>query len=162
MDDPLAVLLLPARLEEFEFAAHARDLLEIERVVAVEPRRERLRPGVAEALAGRHARRLRFPGVPRVLVIYRPLQYPLARALSSRHEDTELWYLRAPESDHAAKARDLARLEEFDRLAEERAARTLSLDLYGEPRAENEALRQRLTEVGVISFLPMGARVERK
>jgi hypothetical protein len=161
MDDPLAVLLLPARLEEFELAAHARDLLEIERVVAVEPRRARVRPGVAEALAARQARRLRFPGVPRVLVIYRPLQYPLARALTSRHEQAELWYVRPPDLAGAARSKDLTRLEEFDRLAEERAVRTLSVSPDAEPRAENEALCQRLTELGVISFLPMGARVDR-
>ncbi len=161
MDDPLAVLLLPARLEEFELAEHARDLLSIERVVAVEPRRERMRASVAEALAARQARRLRFPGQPRLLVVYRPLQYPLARALRSRHEEAELWYARLPGGPEA-RGRDRARLEEFDRLAEERAVRTLQISPDADPHAENEALRRRLTELGVISFLPMGARVERK
>jgi hypothetical protein len=162
MDDPLAVLLLPARLEEFELAPQARDLMDIERVVAVEPRRKRMRASVAEALAARQARRLRFPGKPRLLVIYRPLQYPLARALRSRHEEAELWYVRVAGGWPEARGRDRARLEEFDRLAQERAVRTLEVSPDADPRAENEALRQRLTELGVISFLPMGARVERK
>ena len=40
-DDPLAVLLLPGRLEGLELEAHARDLLSIPRVVALEPSRVR-------------------------------------------------------------------------------------------------------------------------
>ena len=40
------------------------------------------------------ARRLRFPGEPRVFVLYRPRQYPLARALLGVHEPAELWYVR--------------------------------------------------------------------
>ncbi len=37
MSEPLAVLLLPCKLEQFELAKHARGLLSIPRVLALEP-----------------------------------------------------------------------------------------------------------------------------
>jgi hypothetical protein len=59
-------------------------------VLVVEPA-ARTPPGL---LLDRVAKRLakRLPGVPRVLVLIGPRQYPLARALLSRHPDAELWY----------------------------------------------------------------------
>ncbi len=93
MDEPLAALLLPARLESFELEAHARDLLAIPRVIALEPSRVRTPRFMREATTARQAARLRLPGRLRLLVLYHPAQYPLARALSSQHEDAELWYV---------------------------------------------------------------------
>lgn len=82
--EPLAVLLLPRRVEEFELAAHAQDLLAIPRVVALEPSRARTRRLRRNTITALQARRLRFPGRPRVFVLYEPEQYPLARAARDR------------------------------------------------------------------------------
>jgi hypothetical protein len=35
---------------------------------------------------------MRLPGYPRVIVVFHPHQYPLARALRGAHPDAELWY----------------------------------------------------------------------
>ena len=81
---PLCVLLLPRELESFILREQAQDLLSSPGVVAVEPARIsygaylRVPASVADALAAVQARRLRLPGVPRVIVIFHPLQYPLA------------------------------------------------------------------------------------
>ena len=154
--EPLAVLLLPGRLEDFELAAHARDLLSIPRVVALEPPRSRGPGSLREAVSALQARRLRFPGEPRVLVLYRPRQYPLARALLGVHEHAELWYV-PPDPAVFRTASDRS----DDELARSRAAWVLTASPDGDPRAENEPLRSRLTELGVISqhpFVP-GVRI---
>ena len=70
----------------------------------------RLPVSVGDGLAATQARRLKLPGVPRVIVIFHPLQYPLARGLIARHPDAELWYWRwdryeAAYDAHAAPAR---------------------------------------------------------
>jgi hypothetical protein len=159
MTEPLALLLLPERLEDFSLQAHARDLLAIPRVVALDPPRLRPRGWLAEAVAGRQARRLRLPGEPRLIMLYHAAGYPLARALLGRHPEAELWYSSAacvPQTP-AAEA-ELAALE---RLARERAAAELELSAGGDPRLENEPLRARLLELGVISsrvFVP-GAKI---
>lgn len=153
--EPLGILLLPSRLEEFELAAHARELLDIPRVVAIEPSKRRTPKWLRDSLPGRHARRLRFPGEPRVLVLYRPMQYPLARALMARHGGVELWYI-GPElaslSDQPGYTRD--ELIEFDGLARERARQTIA--------PEDGALRYRLRELEIITVRPFvpGARVQ--
>ncbi|HUA06310.1 MAG TPA: hypothetical protein VMB27_20550 [Solirubrobacteraceae bacterium] len=154
--EPLAVLLLPRRLEDFEFAEHARDLLSIPRVVALEPPRGGRSGSLREAVSALQARRLRFPGDPRVIVLYRPRQYPLARALLGVHENSELWYV-PPDPSVFRTAADRS----DDESARARAARVLIASPEGDPRAENEPLRSRLTELGVIShhsFVP-GAHV---
>lgn len=152
--EPLGVLLLPVRLEEFEFAEQARDLLSIPRVVALEPRR-RIGTRWADQLAARQARRLRFPGDPRVLVLYHPAQYPLARALGARYA-AELWYLPTGES----RGQDDA-LSEMDALARERAVRTVSLNAVEPSREQNQELREHLVELEIISARPFvpGARI---
>jgi hypothetical protein len=156
--DPLAVLLLPGRLEGLALEAHTRDLLSIPRVVALEPSRMRPDRSLRDAVSIRQARRLRFPGRPRLLVLYHPRQYPLARALCARHEDAELWYIpparAALESPDQAQAGELL---ELDQLARQRATQVLEITDTG---LDVTPLRVRLRELDVISpyaFIP-GAR----
>jgi hypothetical protein len=154
--EPLAVLLLPRRLEDFELAAHARDLLAIPRVVALEPPRGRGPASLRDAVSALQARRLRFPGDPRLLVLYRPRQYPLARALLGVHDSAELWYV-APDPLVFRTAVDRS----DDSLARARARQVLIASPDGDPSIENEPLRSRLSELGVISHHPFvpGVRV---
>jgi hypothetical protein len=151
VEEPLGVLLLPCRLEDFELADHARELLAIPRVIAIEPSRRRAPSFLRDALPARQVKRLRFPGKPRVVVLYSPEQYPLARALGARYEPSELWYV---EPTAAAPVDRSAELSELDRLARARARQTISTD--------DGALRYRLRELEIISprpFVP-GARIE--
>jgi hypothetical protein len=159
----LGVLLLPRQLEKFELAEHARDLLSIPRVVAVEPPRWRRRALLGDDMqALRHVRRLKFPGQPRVVVLYDPRQYHLGRVLCTKYE-AELWYSRGESLPSAAKAEeeDMAMLDQF---ATEMASGTVSPGQAGDPRADNEALRRRLAELDVISARPFvpGRRVGRR
>src|SRR5450756_2957141 len=110
-DDVLAVLLLPGRLEGLEREDHARGLLSIPRVVALEPSRMRPPGFLRDAICQRQARRLRFPGRLRLLVLYHPAQYPLARALRAHHQDVELWYL--PPERETMETADEARTREL-------------------------------------------------
>ncbi|MEA2212165.1 MAG: hypothetical protein QOF83_2113 [Solirubrobacteraceae bacterium] len=155
MDEPLAVLVLPSRLERFALEAHARELLAIPRVVALEPSRVATPRFLREATALRQASRLRWPGTPRLLVLYHPAQYPLARALGARHEAAELWYLPPDRGDLTAEdSRETAELGAFDELARERAAGLLSAAGHD---VADESLRLRLRELDVINprpFLP--------
>jgi hypothetical protein len=161
------VLVLPARLEEMALERHARDLLSIPRVVALEPPRVRLPRFLREAASSRQADRLRFPGRVRLLVLYDPAQYPLARALYARDEDTELWYIppvrdASAASSGPAATSDPAPSGEFDELARGRAARVLEPAADG--TVDDQPLRQRLRELGIISpyaFVP-GGRTRRR
>jgi hypothetical protein len=153
--EPLGVLLLPCQLEDFDLAGHARELLAIDRVVAIEPSRRRTPRWLRDTLPARQARRLRFPGDPRVLVLYHPSQYPLARALVARYGESELWYV----GPAAEQLRDQPgfnpdELTELDRLARDRARQTIS--------PGDDALRYRLRELGIISSRPFvpGARIQ--
>ena len=152
--EPLGILLLPCALEEFELADHARDLISIPRVVAVEPSRRRVPRPLRNSLPARHARRLRFPGDPRVLVLYHAIQYPLARALLARYADSELWYVRPDGElpDEPGYSRD--ELIELDQLARDRARQTIG--------PGDDALRNRLRELEIISARPFvpGARID--
>jgi hypothetical protein len=129
-DRPIAVLLLPRTLEEFILREQAEDLLRSPSVVAVEPARVpygafgRLPPGLADALAASQARRMSLPGRPRAIVIFHPLQWPLARGLLTRHPEAELWYGRWDRYEHAydASPKLRARLEQLHAEASERAA----------------------------------------
>lgn len=150
-DEPLAILLLPGRLEGFALEAHARDLLSIPRVVALEPSRVRPARSRRDAVSLRQARRLRFPGRPRLLLLYHPAQYPLARALGACHEDLELWYV-AP--GYAALETGDRELLVFDELARDRATQVLTAT-HG--IVDSAELRERLRELDVISpraFIP--------
>ena len=153
-DEPLAVLLLPGRLEGLELEAHARDLLSIPRVIALEPSRVRPARSLRDAVSLRQARRLRFPGRPRLLLLYHPAQYPLARALCACHEDLELWYM--PPRRTALETAD-PELLAFDELARERSTQVLTATDGG---VDTAPLRERLRELDVINphvFIP-GAR----
>jgi glycosyltransferase involved in cell wall biosynthesis len=127
---PIAVLLLPRTLESFILRDQAEDLLSAPGVVAVEPARMsygaylRVPASVGDGLAATQARRLKLPGVPRVIVIFHPLQYPLARGLIAQHPDAELWYWRWDryEAAYDATRRQRARLEELHLAASMRAA----------------------------------------
>lgn len=157
LKEPLGLLLLPVALERFALSEHARSLLAIPRVVALEPSRFRTPRWLRDTIPARQARRLRLPGEPRVIVLYDPAQYPLARGLCAHHARAELWYLHgAPqpaEHDHP---------KEFDQLAQERALETRAIDSAEALREAEEALRRRLVELGVISHRPFvpGARVD--
>lgn len=161
-DEPLGLLLLPKRVEQFELGDHARGLLEIPRVVALEPGRMRTPNFMRDAAAMRQAKRLRLPGIPRLLVLYHPLQYPLARALGARYQGADLWYVRP---DRHALRDESGHLREevldFDQLASERATRTVLLGTEEVLAAQTASLRDRMTELGIISHKPFvpGGRV---
>lgn len=147
MSEPLGLLLLPSKLEEFELADHARDLLEVPRVVALEPGRFRTPRLLRQSAPIRAARRLQLPGEPRLLVLYDPGQYPLARALCARHEQAELWYFPPALSDRG-EALDL------DRLARARAGESRVIGRSAEPSQLREPIRARLRELEIISPYP--------
>ena len=124
------MLLLPRELERFILRDQAEDLLTAPGVVAVEPARIsygaylRLPASVGDGLAATQARRLKLPGVPRAIVIFHPLQYPLARGLIARHPDAELWYWRWDryEAAYDATPRQRERLDDLHLAASLRAA----------------------------------------
>lgn len=161
-DEPLGLLLLPRRLEQFELEEHARGLLQIPRVVALEPGRLRTPSFMRNVAALRQAKKLRLPGIPRLLVLYHPLQYPLARALRSRYEQSELWYVRPdPDSLRDEPGAPREELLGFDVAALERATRVVVSGTDEVLAAQTASLRDRLSELGVISHRPFvpGGRV---
>src|SRR3954452_15226631 len=127
---PICVLLLPRELELFILRDQAQDLLSAPGVVAVEPARIpygaylRMPASVTDGLAATQARRLRLPGEPRVIVIFHPLQYPLARGLIARHPGAELWYWRWDryETAYDASRRQRQRLHDLHLAASLRAS----------------------------------------
>jgi glycosyltransferase involved in cell wall biosynthesis len=144
-DPPIAVLLLPRTLESFILRDQAEDLLSAPGVVAVEPARIsygaylRLPPSVGDGLAAAQARRLKLPGIPRVIVIFHPLQYPLARGLIAIHPDAELWYWRWDryEAAYDATPRQREKLHDLHIAASLRAAVNIVVsDALGEDTAE--------------------------
>lgn len=156
MEDALAALLLPSRLEEFSREAHARDLLSIPRVVALEPGRLRPPRLMRDAAGLRQARRLRLPGQLRLALLYDPAQYPLARGLLAYHQQLELWYAPSPADgprpaaqSEAAELREVQELREFDQLAREHAVGLLETAADGS--LDDMPLRLRLEELEVIS-----------
>ncbi|HEY5318753.1 MAG TPA: hypothetical protein VIJ20_12265 [Solirubrobacteraceae bacterium] len=163
MPDPLAVLLLPARLEEFALEEHARDLLRAPRVIALEPPRvswsrlARLPESFAAHTALRQARRLKLPGSARVVVVYDPLQTMMGLALLARHKGAELWYLRSgARTETEPKLQQ--RIDELDELAKGRAVVEISLEALAPLPPErswfeaNELLWDRLEELEIAHF----------
>jgi Glycosyl transferases group 1 len=157
---PLALLLLPRTLEEFILRDQAQDLLRAPGVVAIEA--PKLRYGVlgrlpdwlGSALAVGQARRLKLPGIPKVIVIFHPFQYPLARALLDRHPGSELWYGRWDRYEEAydADGRTKERLVELHTLAAERSSLTFVASAELE-RLEREASRDaKLVPLAADSF----------
>jgi hypothetical protein len=148
-DRPLCVLLLSAPLETFELRERAEDLLTAPGVAAVDPPRlsyaaaARLGESFADGLAVVQARRLRLPGFPRALVVFDPLQYPLARALAGLYPDAELWYGPAGQPSSA-------RERTLDDLAAERA--TLRVERGDGPaHTQNLPLWERMEALGIES-----------
>lgn len=98
--DPVAVLLLPRRVEDFALRGAAEELLRAPGVVAVEPGRlplslfGRVPARRAARLARGQARRLTagLPGRAVAVVLFHPLQWPLARELAARSPRAEVWY----------------------------------------------------------------------
>jgi glycosyltransferase involved in cell wall biosynthesis len=129
----LCVLLLPRELEQFILRDQAEDLLTGPGVIAVEPARIpygaylRMPEAVGDGLAASQARRMRLPGIPRAVVIFHPLQYPLARGLLVAHPGCELWYWRWDRYEVAydASPRQRERLEDLHLAASARAALTV-------------------------------------
>jgi hypothetical protein len=112
---PLALLLLPRKLEGFILRDQAEDLLRATQVVAVDPPRipygalARLPHRLAERMAGRVANRLiktlrRNGDRARVIVIFHPVQVLLAHAILEREPECELWYGRWDRYEHAYDA----------------------------------------------------------
>ena len=163
VDEPLGLLLLPCALEQFELDQHARGLLRIPRVVALEPGRVKTPSFIRDAAALRQAKRLKLPGTPRLVVLYHPIQYPLARALCARHQDVELWYVR-PDPDSLRDQGGYSRENqlELDRLAAERATRPVAYGTAEVLAAQTASLRDRMSELGIISHRPFvpGGRVK--
>ena len=155
-DESMAILLLPGPLDGFEREDHARSLLSIPRVVALEASRRRTPSWLRNAAPMRQARRLRLPGQLRMIVLYHPAQYPLARALSGHHEAAELWYLPPPRSDVSGhNAEETRELLVSDSLARDRSTRTLTETQVGD--SHDDPLRLRLRELDVINaraFMP--------
>jgi len=145
----LALLLLPRTLEEFILRDQAEDLLRARGVVAIEPPAirygvlGRLPDWLSDALAVAQARRMRLGGEVRAVVIFHPLQLPLARALLARHPGSELWYGRWDRYERAYDAgpRLRRRLEALHEEAADRSALTfVASDALGD--LEREAGRE--------------------
>jgi hypothetical protein len=157
---PIAVLLLPEVLEAFALRERAEDLLRAPGVVAVDPARvsyrtlARLPEPVVSGLAAGQVRRMSFPGIPRVVVIFHPLQYAVARAIIGHHPDARLWYGDPPvHLDPEPPPRLARRIAELDHMAALRAE--LRFDTIEEPgqhaHERNRHLWERLEAVGVES-----------
>jgi hypothetical protein len=160
----LAVLLLPRVLEQFSLRDRAEDLLSAPGVVAVDPARvsyralARLPDPVVSGLAAGQARRMNFPGTPRVVVIFHPLQYPLARAIIAHNPDAKLWYGDPPvELEEQPPPRLARRIAELDHMASMRADLRFDTlpDTDTDPdrsaRERNRHLWERLEDMGVES-----------
>lgn len=155
----IAVLLLPEVLESFALRERAEDLLAAPGVVAVDPARvsygtlARLPDPVVSGLAAGQARRMAFPGIPRVVLIFHPLQYPLARAIIAQHPDAKLGYGDPPVHLDAEPPPRLARrVAELDHMASLRAHfRFDTAGQEGSARERNRVLWERLEGLGVES-----------
>lgn len=153
MAEQLAMLLLDGQLEGLALEDHARALLSIPRVIALEPARVRTPRMLRGSAVTRQAARIWVPGELRMLVLYHPAQYPLARALAAMHPDSELWYLDRAELRAGPEGED-EELRINDLAARERAAGVLAVR---GTTVEDTPLRERLAELDVISaraFVP--------
>lgn len=141
---PLAVLLLPARLERSPQRERVEALLESPGAVAVEPAAigygaTGTLPGLLrQRVAAGQVRRMRLPGQPRAIVVFDARQYPLARALLAEHPEAELWYSgeNGGEEHEAAVARAALRFEAKG---------------DAPPREQNRPLHERMEALGIES-----------
>jgi len=150
MAAPLCLLLLPRALERFILRDQAEDLLRADGVVAVEPGRvpygayARIPDAVARRVAREQGRRLvsGLSGTPRVVVIFHPLQLPVAEAVMEL-TGAELWYGRWDryERAHDATPARRARIEALHVRAAERSALSFAASVELQ-RLEAEAGRE--------------------
>ena len=101
----------------------------------------------------RQATRVWLPGELRVIVLYHPAQYPLARALSAVHPEAELWYA-PPEPAQLDAHPEAEDLRAHDRAARDRAAGLLAVTGAD---VDDAPLRERLVQLDVINsraFVP--------
>lgn len=134
MRRPVCLLLLPRPLEAFILRDQAEDLLRADGVVAADPPPvrygafARLPDPIAARLARTTAKRLlrRLEGELRAVVIFHPVQWPLARAILAARPEAELWYGRWDRYEMAYDAgpKLRARLAELHDQAAARAALT--------------------------------------
>jgi hypothetical protein len=146
VDQPLLVLLLPRRLEQFALEQRARALLQAPGVVAVDPSRlppSRLPPTVAARHAIGQAKRMRLPGRVAAVAVFHPLQFYLGGALLARHHGAELWYA-PPELEPDAGET----IEELHAKALERAT------LTGDAEELFDLAPLRMAELGILSAPP--------
>ena len=124
---------------------------------------------MADGLSAGQARRLKLPGAPRAMLIFHPLQYPLARALIAHHPDAELWYWRRDVAEPGGSRRRRDRHEELHLSATMRAAvlivaaeedvteehdercEIVALELSEDPHEDNRPLFRRLEMLGIES-----------
>jgi hypothetical protein len=148
-EQPLCLLLLSAPLEMFDLRERAEDLLTAPGVAAVDPPRlsylgaARLGEVFADSIAAVQARRMRLPGIPRALVVFDPLQYPLARSIVSMYPDAEIWYGPAGEPE-------TERVRTLDALARTRAVMLFERS-DGPAHTQNLPLWERMEALGIES-----------
>ncbi|MBA3748857.1 MAG: hypothetical protein H0W96_15395, partial [Solirubrobacterales bacterium] len=131
---PRALLLLPRPLEGFILEDQARDLLRAPGVVAADPPKvrygavARLPAPLRAFLSAVTAKRLlrAIDGELRAIVIFHPVQWPLARAVLDTVPQAELWYGRWDRYEMAydASPKMRARLAELHEQAASRSALT--------------------------------------
>ena len=137
---PICVLLLARELEQFILREQAEDLLRSPGVVAVDPPRVpygavmRLPRSIASVLAAQQAKRLiktlrANRGEPRAVVIFHPLQLPLAKAIVDACPGCEIWYSRWDRYELAydASAERRERLAQLHSEAAEASALTFAV-----------------------------------
>jgi len=159
---PRALLLLPRPLKGFILGDQTRDLLRADGVSAADPPRlpygalARLPSALRDGLARRGAQRLlrTLGGDLRAVVIFHPVQWPLAAALLALRPRAELWYGRWDRYEVAPDASPrMGRL--LESLHEQAAARSaLTFVVSGKlAELEHEAGREaRLVGLAAESF----------
>ncbi|MEA2281600.1 MAG: hypothetical protein QOK21_2207 [Solirubrobacteraceae bacterium] len=158
---PLGIMLLPQPLEEFWLRERAEDLLTAPAVYAADPARisyralGRLPDTLMTGLAAGQARRMRFPGVPRAILVFHPLQYPLARSMIADNPDAQLWYADwSPDVESPHRPRVQRRIADFDTMAAMRADWRFDASAPAggvSARECNRELWERLEDLGVES-----------
>ncbi len=147
---PLCLLLLPRTLDAFILRDQAEDLLRAPGVVAVPPGRVpygafgRMPDAVARRVAGRVAAGVvrGLAGTPRVVVVYHPLQLPVAEAIVTA-TGAELWYGRWDRYERAHDAGDDLRARLVGLHARTATVSALTFTASGElQRLERDAGRE--------------------